>query len=111
MILVNQRKPTPYNSQKKLFGAKGVFPDLAPSPEAADHPFKRKDVGIKANLWREVYITLPQWCRHSLPVCRHSLPVVSTQPACVSTQSASGVDTVCLCVDTHCPSQKPVLKQ
>ncbi|MQL95955.1 hypothetical protein Taro_028626 [Colocasia esculenta] len=23
---------------------------------------------------------------------------------------ASGVDTVCLCVDTHCPSQKPVLK-
>ncbi|MQM21160.1 hypothetical protein Taro_054195 [Colocasia esculenta] len=31
--------------------------------------------------------------------------VVSTQSACVSTQSASGVDTVCLCVDTHCPSQ------
>ncbi|MQM18025.1 hypothetical protein Taro_051008 [Colocasia esculenta] len=31
--------------------------------------------------------------------------VVSTQSTCVSTQSASSVDRVCLCVDTHCPSQ------
>ncbi|MQL76450.1 hypothetical protein Taro_008846, partial [Colocasia esculenta] len=29
------------------------FPDLAPSPEVASHPFKRKDVRIKGNLWRE----------------------------------------------------------
>ncbi|MQL76471.1 hypothetical protein Taro_008862 [Colocasia esculenta] len=47
-----------------------------------------------------------------LLVVPHLTPtgVVSTQSACVSTQSTSGVDTVCLCVDTPCPSQKPVLK-
>ncbi|MQM23443.1 hypothetical protein Taro_056507, partial [Colocasia esculenta] len=27
--------------------------NLAPSPEVADHPIKRKDMGIKENLWRE----------------------------------------------------------
>ncbi|MQL77742.1 hypothetical protein Taro_010154 [Colocasia esculenta] len=48
------RQASPYNTQKSFLAAKGVFPDLVPSPEAADHPFKRKDVGIKAILWREV---------------------------------------------------------
>ncbi|MQL78451.1 hypothetical protein Taro_010877, partial [Colocasia esculenta] len=31
--------------------------DLAPSPEVAGHPFKRKDMGIKGNLWREACCT------------------------------------------------------
>ncbi|MQL69718.1 hypothetical protein Taro_002010 [Colocasia esculenta] len=47
-----------------------------------------------------------QWCRHSLPVYRHSLSL----PEAYSEAVASGVDTVCMCVDTHCPSQKPVMK-
>ncbi|MQM19988.1 hypothetical protein Taro_053002 [Colocasia esculenta] len=44
----------PIQLPEKLLAAKGALPGLAPSPEAAGHPFKRKDVGFKANLWREV---------------------------------------------------------
>ncbi|MQL99333.1 hypothetical protein Taro_032055 [Colocasia esculenta] len=36
-------------SRRSLLAAKGGSPDLSPSPEAASHPFKRKDKGIKGN--------------------------------------------------------------
>ena len=56
MFLILQGYPKrkePIHFQKSFVAAKRGFPDLAPSPEVADHPFKRKDVGIKENLWRE----------------------------------------------------------
>ncbi|MQM04310.1 hypothetical protein Taro_037107, partial [Colocasia esculenta] len=43
----------PIHFQKKPFGGQRGFPDLSPSPEGASQPFKRKDVGIKGNPWRE----------------------------------------------------------
>ncbi|MQM00629.1 hypothetical protein Taro_033371 [Colocasia esculenta] len=53
MILLPQRQESPYTSRRSFLATKWDFPDLAPSPKAAGHPFKRKDVGIKGNLWRE----------------------------------------------------------
>ncbi|MQM01527.1 hypothetical protein Taro_034285, partial [Colocasia esculenta] len=51
----NTMKESPYNTQKSYLVEKWVSPYLTPSPEAAGHPFKRNDVGIKRNLWSEGY--------------------------------------------------------
>ncbi|MQL91955.1 hypothetical protein Taro_024578 [Colocasia esculenta] len=53
MLHEPQKQESPYTSRRSLLGAKGGFLDLSPSPEAASYPFKRKDVGIKRNPWRE----------------------------------------------------------
>ncbi|MQL75306.1 hypothetical protein Taro_007667 [Colocasia esculenta] len=47
MLLVPQRQESPYTTRRSLLAAKGGSPDLSPSPEAASHPFKRKDKGIR----------------------------------------------------------------
>ncbi|MQL75472.1 hypothetical protein Taro_007843, partial [Colocasia esculenta] len=51
--LDQSRQESPYTPRRSILAAKGGFPDLSPSPEAASHPFKRKDKGIKGNPWRE----------------------------------------------------------
>ncbi|MQL90292.1 hypothetical protein Taro_022885 [Colocasia esculenta] len=53
MLIEPQRQERPYTSRRSLLAAKGGSLDLSPSPEAASHPFKRKDKGIKGNPWRE----------------------------------------------------------
>ncbi|MQL76954.1 hypothetical protein Taro_009357 [Colocasia esculenta] len=56
LVTDSRRQESPYTSRRSLLAAKGGFPDLSPSPEAASHPFKRKDVGIKGNPWREAVV-------------------------------------------------------
>ncbi|MQL69311.1 hypothetical protein Taro_001600, partial [Colocasia esculenta] len=52
------------------------FPGLAPSPEVAGHPFKRKDVRIKGNLWREAC------CTSFCTVSRRALVCESSHSRC-----------------------------
>ncbi|MQM09704.1 hypothetical protein Taro_042584 [Colocasia esculenta] len=87
MFLVPQRQESPYTSRRSLLAAKGGFPDLSPSPEAASHPFKRKDKGIKGNPWREVCCARqesPYTSRRSLLAAKGGFPDLSPSPEAAS---------------------------